>query len=571
MKKYKVFAVLACLLLSGCQHTHEYGEWVETKAATCTAKGEERRECGCGEYETRAINMESHTPETDEAVAPSCTEEGLTEGSHCSVCGKTIVAQTKVDKLAHSFSSYVETEIATTDKEGKLVATCTRSDCSETKELKLMKTPALSIKNGVLSWPNVPIATGYKLYDGADLIGDLGYVNSYVLPIIEGMHSYSLEAYTTTSDYDSHSKKSSPINVTVGYGVDMQQMMRTNFEGFDNSQSKLLNGEFYHHYANYSAGNVEVILDSTSTGNYAKLRPFVNDSVATITKACNANVLKAGTYKLTFDLKKGITADGTLSFGFFNGTEWLPNAQKTIIDISSLDVGGWNKIEEVEYTLTTDKVTTFANLDIEYKAVVADANNYVAIDNIQIIDVATSTNVDANMNNDFESFKHIPSLNTPGVWERDSIGNLVFVNDGKLENSIVSDNDNYYLKAFTSNALDATFTVPVNVAVAQEGVYKISIKAKLGAGAMNVDNIGLRLSSTIPLGTPEIVFLGLDNLSGADWVTLDAYFTVNQTVTVPFINADFWVLTHNDQIHREDNYVLIDDIEIRKVNYAFSN
>ncbi|MBR3316829.1 MAG: RICIN domain-containing protein [Atopobiaceae bacterium] len=42
-----------------------------------------------------------HVPVTDTAVAPTCTEEGLTEGSHCSVCGAVLVAQEKISVLGH--------------------------------------------------------------------------------------------------------------------------------------------------------------------------------------------------------------------------------------------------------------------------------------------------------------------------------------------------------------------------------------------------------------------------------------------------------------------------------------
>ncbi|WP_034449497.1 leucine-rich repeat protein [Butyrivibrio sp. AE2032] len=43
-----------------------------------------------------------HIEVTDEAVAPDCTNTGLTEGSHCSLCGKVFVAQEEVPALGHT-------------------------------------------------------------------------------------------------------------------------------------------------------------------------------------------------------------------------------------------------------------------------------------------------------------------------------------------------------------------------------------------------------------------------------------------------------------------------------------
>ncbi len=51
--------------------------------------------------EVTATIKVGHTPETDAAVAPDCENTGLTEGSHCSVCGETLVAQQPVDALGH--------------------------------------------------------------------------------------------------------------------------------------------------------------------------------------------------------------------------------------------------------------------------------------------------------------------------------------------------------------------------------------------------------------------------------------------------------------------------------------
>ena len=47
--------------------------------------------CGC-KHENVAV---------DAAVAATCTETGLTEGKHCSVCGEVIVAQQTIPASGH--------------------------------------------------------------------------------------------------------------------------------------------------------------------------------------------------------------------------------------------------------------------------------------------------------------------------------------------------------------------------------------------------------------------------------------------------------------------------------------
>ncbi|MCM1168228.1 MAG: autotransporter adhesin family protein, partial [Lachnospiraceae bacterium] len=86
---------------------HDWNDGVVTTAPTCTEKGVRMFTCkrdNCGETKTEDVDTTGHTEVTDAAKAPTCTETGLTEGSHCSVCGTVIKAQTIVPKTGHAWN-----------------------------------------------------------------------------------------------------------------------------------------------------------------------------------------------------------------------------------------------------------------------------------------------------------------------------------------------------------------------------------------------------------------------------------------------------------------------------------
>ena len=126
---------------------HDWGEWTVTTSPTCTKEGEEKRTCkrdGCNATETRKIDATGHTEVIDAAKAPTCTETGLTEGKHCSVCNEVLVAQEVIPAKGHSWNEGEITTAPTCENAGVKTYTCTV--CNETKTEAIVATGHTSVE-----------------------------------------------------------------------------------------------------------------------------------------------------------------------------------------------------------------------------------------------------------------------------------------------------------------------------------------------------------------------------------------------------------------------------------------
>lgn len=101
---------------------HEKAPIVEKEDPTCTTPGYLREKCpDCGELlneETYAAT--GHKAVSDAAAPATCTETGKTAGTHCSVCGEVLTAQTVIAAKGHTWGEWNTVTAATALKTGTM-------------------------------------------------------------------------------------------------------------------------------------------------------------------------------------------------------------------------------------------------------------------------------------------------------------------------------------------------------------------------------------------------------------------------------------------------------------------
>ena len=115
---------------------HKFSTWTTTKNATCTQVGTKSRKCTvCGKTETQTIAKTGHKSVTDKTISATCTTDGKTEGSHCSVCGAVIKAQDTIKATGHRFGNWTTTKSATCTESGTQIRKCETCGATESKSL----------------------------------------------------------------------------------------------------------------------------------------------------------------------------------------------------------------------------------------------------------------------------------------------------------------------------------------------------------------------------------------------------------------------------------------------------
>ena len=144
---------------------HSWDNGKVTKAATCTTTGTKTYTCTrCKKTRTETIAATGHKAVKDAAVAATCETAGKTEGSHCSVCGTVLKAQTTTAALGHDYGEWKTIKAATYTEPGQAERVCRRN--ASHKEYRQL--PILEKAKIALSACSIQLSEQTYVYDGTE-------------------------------------------------------------------------------------------------------------------------------------------------------------------------------------------------------------------------------------------------------------------------------------------------------------------------------------------------------------------------------------------------------------------
>lgn len=158
-----------CKLIEGEALGHDLV--VETQEADCTNDGYTKSYCKRCDFEEQSdvTPKLGHLNDVKlEFVAPTCTATGLTEGMHCSRCGKDTVPQTTIRANGHKYDELIDSAEATCTADGYEIYRCTAAGCGEEKTVVL---PMIDHDYGDATCDQAAVCTVCGFDNGGEPIG----------------------------------------------------------------------------------------------------------------------------------------------------------------------------------------------------------------------------------------------------------------------------------------------------------------------------------------------------------------------------------------------------------------
>ena len=120
--------------------------------------------------ENGEIAVWCYNPVIDSAVEPTCTETGLTEGSHCSRCGETLVAQEEIPALPHTYEDSNQCSVCEYIDTQYFAFTLLSDDTYEVKAKDVNNIPGNIAIPSVYNSKSVSAIGSYAFYECSSLI-----------------------------------------------------------------------------------------------------------------------------------------------------------------------------------------------------------------------------------------------------------------------------------------------------------------------------------------------------------------------------------------------------------------
>lgn len=254
-------------------HGHEYTELTCTEDSICKK---------CNEINLKA---KGHNVVIDQAVEATCEKEGMTEGSHCSLCNEVLNKQEVINKKEHTFTDWRLNVSPNENTDGSWIRNC--DSCKKTETKVLTYAEVIETINNAYAQVNIP----------KEITGDIEIVKAVgdVKISWKSSNSYLLTASGEVKSRGTTSKKVS-LYATYSYlGVkyDVEYVVtilgytdeeRINMAAEKVSIPEIVSGNIdfvtslsYKVKATYTSSNPEVI------SNDGKLTPQSEDITITIT------------------------------------------------------------------------------------------------------------------------------------------------------------------------------------------------------------------------------------------------------------------------------------------------
>ena len=301
---------------------HSWDGGKVTKTATCTADGTKTYTCTrCKTTKNETIKAKGHKAVTDKAVAATCTKDGKTEGSHCSVCGAVIKKQTTVKAKGHSWDGGKVTKAATATADGVRTYTCKTCKATKTETIKATGTK----KTGTTKYNGIDYSKVYDYNYYINKYSDLkkAFGNDDKAAIKHFVTHGMKEGRQAKSSFDVFSYKNKYQDLRLAFGNDLPKYYMhfinhgskegrkaTGVKTVQNPVTKL-NGVDYSKVYDYNY----------YVGKYSDIKKaFGNDDIATLRHFINNGMREGRQAKSSFDVKSYRRANQDLRTKF--GYDW---------------------------------------------------------------------------------------------------------------------------------------------------------------------------------------------------------------------------------------------------------